>query len=117
MRRKSAVASVLAAAVAVPLLASGAQAGLWGYGGGHTNDTGGIIPWSPEIAHTYRDIAAAECARWDKVAIITSVHRVYGDYVGFACHYPRWYDPRKARLGEPVIVTHRTRVGVPLVVK
>jgi hypothetical protein len=91
--------SVLAAALALPLLSAGAQAGIFGIWGGHSNDTGGIIPWSPEIAHTYRDIAAAECARWNKVAFITSVHRVYGDYVGFVCHYPRGYDPRKARWG------------------
>ena len=44
----------------------------------------------------YRDIAAAECARWDKVAYITSVHPRYGDYVGYVCHFPRGYDPRKA---------------------
>ena len=91
--------SVLAAALALPLLSAGAQAGFFGIWGGHSNDTGGIIPWSPEIAHTYRDIAAAECARWNKFAIITSVHRVYGDYVGFACYVPRGYDPRKAGWG------------------
>jgi hypothetical protein len=96
MRRKS----VFAAALALPLLAGGAQAGVWG---GHSNDTGGIIPWSPEIAHTYRDIAAEQCARWKKVAIITSVHRVYGDYVGFVCHFARGYDPRKARWAPTVV--------------
>jgi hypothetical protein len=48
--------SVLAAALALPLLSAGAQAGFFGIRGGHSNDTGGIIPWSPEIAHTYRDI-------------------------------------------------------------
>ena len=88
--------SLLAAAIVLPCLVAGAQAGIVGIWGGHSNDTGGIIPWSPEIAHTYRQIAAAECARWNKVATITSVHRVYGDYVGFVCYYPRGYDPRKA---------------------
>ena len=86
--------SVIAAALTLPLLAATAQAGWWGFPG-HSNDTGGIIAWSPAIAHTYRDIAAAECARWHKLAVITSVHRVYGDYVGFACVWPRDYDPRK----------------------
>jgi hypothetical protein len=91
---------VFAALLCVPFFAAGAQAGiLAGIWGGHSNDTGGIIPWSPAIAYTYRDIAAAECARWNKFAIITSVHRVYGDYVGFACYFPRGYDPRKARWG------------------
>jgi hypothetical protein len=78
-----------AAVLAVPLLVSSAQAGLLGVWGIQSNDTGGIIPWSPAIAHVYRNIAAAECARWNKVALITSVHRVYGDYVGFRCVFPR----------------------------
>lgn len=89
--------SLFAAAIALPLLASGAQAGFIDVWGGHSNDTGGIIPWSPQVP--YRDIAAGTCARWNKVAIITSVERRYGDYVGFACVYPRGYDPRKARYG------------------
>jgi hypothetical protein len=59
------------------------------------NDTGGVIQWSPEIAHIYRAIAADYCARWDRVAHITSVHRRYGDFVGFTCNYDRRYDPRK----------------------
>src|SRR5262249_44346714 len=65
--------SLMAAVVALPLLAAGAegvQAGSNGVGiwGGHSNDTGGIIPFTPETARIYRDIAAAECARWDKIA-------------------------------------------------
>jgi hypothetical protein len=59
------------------------------------NDTGGIIAWSPAIARVYRHIAAEHCAGFDKVAVITSVHRRYGDYVGFRCFFPRGYDPRK----------------------
>ena len=87
--------SIVAAAIALPLLVSAAQAGLWGFRGGHYNDTGGIIPWSPDIATTYRDIAAVECAHFNKVAIITSVHPVYGDFIAFACAWPPDYDPRK----------------------
>jgi hypothetical protein len=60
------------------------------------NDTGGIIPWSPEVAHIYRGIAADYCARWNRISRITSVHRRYGDFVGFVCLYDRYYDPRKA---------------------
>jgi len=60
------------------------------------NDTGGIFPWTPEIAHTYRDIADAHCARWNRIAKITSVHRTYGDFVAFRCLHDRSYDPRKA---------------------
>ena len=90
--------SLFAAVVALPLLAASAQAGstLVGVWGGHSNDTGGIIPYTPETAQIYREIAAAECARWYKVAYITSVHRVYRDYIGYVCHFPRRYDPRKA---------------------
>ena len=91
--------SLLAAALVLPFLAAGAQAGstLVGIWGGHSNDTGGVIPWTPETAHIYRYIAGEECARWNKVAYITSVHPVYGDFIGFVCHWPRHYDPRLAR--------------------
>jgi hypothetical protein len=81
------------AAGAVMFVASGAQAGYLFKG----NDTGGIISWSPEIAHTYKEIAAIHCWQYNKVAFITSVHPVYGDYVGFVCAYPQGYDPVKAR--------------------
>jgi hypothetical protein len=60
------------------------------------NDTGGVISWSPEIDHIYRSIAADYCARWNRLAHITSVHRHYGDFVGFECVYDRRYDPYKA---------------------
>jgi hypothetical protein len=79
--------------------------GAYGFNG---NDTGGIIPWSPAVAHTYRDIAAAHCANYNKVARITSVHAWYGDYVGFVCRFPRGYDPVKARYA-PVVVVVRAR--------
>lgn len=59
------------------------------------NDAGGIIPWSSTVAPAYRRIAADHCARFDKNAVITSVHRRDGDYVGFRCFFPRGYDPRK----------------------
>jgi hypothetical protein len=86
----------LAAALAVSMLTAGApegQAQVWGI---KSNDSGGIIPWTPETALNYRQIAAAECGRWYKVAYITSVHAVYGDYIGFVCVFPRGYDPAKA---------------------
>ena len=85
--------SILVAVLALPLVAVSAQAGWWN--GVTGNDTGGIIPWSPEIALTYRQIAADHCARFAKVAYVTSVHNWYGDYVGFRCYFPRGYDPRK----------------------
>jgi hypothetical protein len=49
------------------------------------NDTGGIIPYSPAITSTYRQIAAEYCARWSRLSHVTSVHRKYGDYISFVC--------------------------------
>ncbi|MBI3435391.1 MAG: hypothetical protein HY056_09990 [Proteobacteria bacterium] len=87
------------ASVAIAILALGTSclpAQAW-WTGARGNDIGGIIAWSPSIAHSYRDIAAAHCAHWNKVAVITSVRRGYGDYVGFMCRFPRGYDPVKNR--------------------
>ena len=49
------------------------------------NDTGGIIPWSCENEVVAREVAGDHCARYSKFARITSVHRVYGNYIGFNC--------------------------------
>jgi hypothetical protein len=84
--------SVFAAMTTVALVATPAAADWTGF---QANDTGGMISWSPAIAPVYRQIAADHCARFDKIARITSVHRRYGDYVGFRCFFPRTYDPRK----------------------
>ena len=59
------------------------------------NDTGGIIAWSPEGEHYRHEIAGEHCARYGKFHRITSVHRQYGDYIGFACYLPRGYDPNQ----------------------
>ena len=53
------------------------------------NDTGGIIPWSCDNEVDAREIAGAYCARWNKVARITSVKRQYGDYIAFNCLWRR----------------------------
>jgi len=66
---------------------------VWGAKG---NDTGGIIPWSPALrAYGYRTAAQEHCGGYRKIARITSVVAGYGNYVGFACEYPRGYDPVK----------------------
>jgi hypothetical protein len=94
MRWIPAVALVLTSLAAC---AGAAFAGVAGPGPGLTgNDTGGIIEWTPQTDQIYRDIAAAHCARWNRFAGITSVHRAYGDYIGFQCIYDRRFDPRKA---------------------
>lgn len=80
-------------------LAGGASAQVY-----RGNDTGGIIPWSCENEADAQAIAAAYCARWDKYARITSVHRVYGDYIGFNC----LWNPNIARWQIPAV---RTRVS------
>ncbi len=84
-------------AAAVILNSFAAHAGFSGPAPGLTgNDTGGIIQWTPDVDLIYRDIAAAHCARWNRSAGITSVHRTYGDYIGFQCIYDRRFDARKA---------------------
>ena len=50
------------------------------------NDTGGILPYSPDVQPIYHQIAGDFCARWGRFAKVTSIHRVYGEYVGFVCY-------------------------------
>jgi hypothetical protein len=70
--------------LAVPL--SGARAGVDPF---EANDTGGIIAWSPEAQRHARAIAREHCAQFGKLAHITSVYARYGQYIGFACRFPR----------------------------
>lgn len=81
--------SILAALLAFPLVSC---VGVYGPTG---NNTGGIIPWSPENEFNMRDIAQAGCARYHKFAVITVVTRRYGDYITYEC---RWnpHDRRRA---------------------
>jgi len=61
--------------------------GFAGPGPGITgNDTGGIFPYSPAIEGSYQQIAEDYCARWARLAKVTSIHRKYGDYVSFICY-------------------------------
>ncbi len=55
------------------------------------NDTGGIIPYTPDLqVSDYRQMAAAYCAGWGRLSHVTSVHRKYGDYVSFVCIDKPW---------------------------
>ena len=80
---------VIALALLLPGATGQASAGavFLGPGSGLTgNDTGGIIVYRPDWeSGAYREIVAAWCAHWDRLSHITSVHRIYGDYIGFVC--------------------------------
>jgi hypothetical protein len=42
------------------------------------------------VAGTYREMAAQWCAGWGRLSHITSVHRIYGDYISFVCIDKPW---------------------------
>jgi hypothetical protein len=75
--------------IAMAMAAPAAAQFVWGIKG---NDTGGIIPWS-DPPPNYREVAMSYCAGWNKIGILTSVPRKYGDYAGFICTFPHGYDP------------------------
>ena len=91
--------TLIASAFLLSLLAAPAHAingETWSIFAINGNDTGGIIPWSPQLrAYGYRYAAQRHCDGFHKLARITSVPPRYGDYVGFACTFPRHYDPVK----------------------
>ncbi len=80
--------TLLSAALAVTLT-SGASAFVFGPKG---NDTGGIIPWSPEAERVALVIANENCNSFRKYAIITSMRRRHGDYIVYECRFFR-HDP------------------------
>ena len=82
MLRKSLIAmalSVMAALVVTGPAPADPGPGITG------NDTGGIIPYSPDVRRVYRAMAADHCARWGRLSHVTSVHRGYGYYISFVC--------------------------------
>jgi hypothetical protein len=58
------------------------------------NYSGGIIPWSPVAERGALDIAQSNCGRFNEYAVITSIHREYGDYITYEC---QWEPPRRIR--------------------
>jgi len=82
----------VALTIVLTLCAGGAAlANLVGPGPGITgNDTGGIIPYSPNLEGVYEGMAASYCARWARLSHVTSVHRKYGDYISFVCIDKPW---------------------------
>ena len=92
MRLKLAGAALALSLTALPAYAVNGET--WSVLGINGNDTGGIIPWSPALrAFGYRAAAQSHCDGYRRIARVTSVHARYGDYVGFACEFPRNYDP------------------------
>jgi hypothetical protein len=87
MRRKLILVMALALLLPGPGRAAHAGAVFLGPGAGLTgNDTGGIISYAPGLRRSaYREMAANWCDRWRRLSHLTSVHRKYGDYVGFVC--------------------------------
>jgi len=82
-------------ALAAAAVLSGAPARAGSWGANDSNDTGGILPWA-QPRPDYAAIAAAQCAAYNKVAIVTSLPRKYGDDGGYICAFPPGYDPVKA---------------------
>ena len=99
MKRNATAIAALAVLLLAPVGAA-AQIGVWGAKG---NDTGGIIPWSPENELAAFEIAQDNCGRFSKYAVLRSVHRVYGDYIVYDC---RWDPPRQFQ----AVRHHRHRV-------
>jgi hypothetical protein len=84
--RAAALAGVVGALVLGS--AAGAAPGVW-----YDNDTGGLIPWSCENEAAAPAIAANACAWYHKYARITSVHRQYGNFIGYHCLWNPYIDP------------------------
>jgi len=59
---------------------------------GHTEIVSRTVE-GPIHRYGYREAAQDHCRGYHKIARITSVKARYGDYVGFACEFPRNYDP------------------------
>ena len=64
---------------------------VWGH---KSNDTGGIIPWTPENERNAFAIAEANCRSHNKYPMATSIHRIPGDYMAYKCV---WEQPRRLR--------------------
>jgi hypothetical protein len=79
----------MAVLLAAGLMAAGYGARAHGFDGVRGNDVAGIIPWSLEAEIRAVEIAAAHCARYNKVAIVTARSREPGDYINFICTFVR----------------------------
>ena len=71
-------------ALAACALTLAACSGIYGPKG---NDTGGVIPWSLDNEAMMLMLAGDACGYYGKRAVITSIHRVYGDFITYACEF------------------------------
>ena len=55
---------------------------VWGIKG---NDTGGIIPWSPENEANAYQIASDNCGWYGKFPVATGLVRRPGEYISYRC--------------------------------
>ena len=60
------------------------------------NDTGGIIPWSPDNERMANDIAQGNCGFYNKHAVLRTINRVPGDFISYEC---RFDPPRRGQRG------------------
>jgi hypothetical protein len=89
MRRNRAILAALIGALTLAASAAMAEiSGPWPSIAG--NDTGGIIPYAPNLEGLYPQIARDYCASWGRLSQVTSVHRRYGDYISFVCIDKPW---------------------------
>jgi len=80
-----AVVTVAGSAATTGAMASGAE--FTGPGPEVTgNSIGGIFPYRPAAAGIYQQIAETHCARYGRLAKVTSIPHSYGDYVSFVCY-------------------------------
>jgi hypothetical protein len=105
------------AALTISLFASAlpARAEIWSVYGINGNDTGGIIPWSPENERNAFAMAEEQCRWHNKFPVATSIHRVYGGYIAYRCVWekPRYtvrrYDRRLDEAPEDMSVNTSTK--------
>jgi len=66
----------------------------------------GLTAWTPENERASLEIASAQCGRWNKFPVATSIHRVPGDYIAYKCVW----DPPPA----VAVERHHRRIDVKI---
>ena len=70
------------------------------------NDTGGIIPWSPDNELMAFEIAQAQCGYYHKFAVATSITRGPGNYIAYKCVWD-----------QPGAVVHRRERRIDVIIE